>query len=174
MGFKVGDNIVYAGSGVCQIDAIKDISFFKEKPQKYYVLKPLFVRQSQVMYVPFDNKSQVEKIRPVLTKKEAIALIDKLPLVETLEWIDDRNDRKDAFADIIVNGSREDIMSMIHLIKQHAQKLSGEGKHLNAQDERALNDARVRMNNEFALALDMQPDQVIELIHEKTETLDFA
>ena len=30
------------------------------------------------------------------------------------------------------------------------------------------------MNNEFALALDMQPDQVIELIHEKTETLDFA
>ena len=165
MGFKVGDNIVYAGSGVCQIDAIKDISFFKEKPQKYYVLKPLFVRQSQVMYVPFDNKSQVEKIRPVLTKKEAIALIDKLPLVETLEWIDDRNDRKDAFADI---------MSMIHLIKQHAQKLSGEGKHLNAQDERALNDARVRMNNEFALALDMQPDQVIELIHEKTEKLDFA
>ena len=63
---------------------------------------------------------------------------------------------------------------MIHLIKQHARKLSGEGKHLNAQDERALNDARVRMNNEFALALDMQPDQVIELIHEKTETLDFA
>ena len=31
MSFKVGDNIVYAGSGVCQIDAIKDISFFKEK-----------------------------------------------------------------------------------------------------------------------------------------------
>ena len=24
MGFKIGDNIVYAGSGVCQIDDIKD------------------------------------------------------------------------------------------------------------------------------------------------------
>ena len=33
MGFKIGDNIVYAGSGVCQIDDIKDISFFKEKPE---------------------------------------------------------------------------------------------------------------------------------------------
>ena len=43
MGFKIGDNIVYAGSGVCQIDDIKDISFFKEKHQKYYVIKPLFV-----------------------------------------------------------------------------------------------------------------------------------
>ena len=173
MGFKVGDNIVYAGSGVCQIDAIKDISFFKEKPQKYYVLKPLFVRQSQVLYVPLDNKTQVERIRPVLSKKEAIALIDKLPY-DGLEWIDDRNDRKDAFADIIVNGTREDIMSMIYLIKRHAQKLSEEGKHLNAQDERALNDAKVRMNNEIALALDMQPDQVVELIQEKTEALDFA
>ena len=173
MSFKVGDNIVYAGSGVCQIDAIKDISFFKEKPQKYYVLKPLFVRQSQVVYVPYENKTQVDRIRPVLSKKEAIALIDKIPY-DKLEWIEDRNDRKDAFADIIVNGSREDIMSMIHLIKRHAQKLSGEGKHLNAQDERALNDARIRMNNEIALALDIEPDQVIELIHEKTEMVDFA
>ena len=173
MSFKVGDNIVYAGSGVCQIDAIKDISFFKEKPQKYYVLKPLFVRQSQVVYVPFENQAQVDKIRPVLSKKEAMALIDKLPY-DNLEWIDDRNDRKDVFADIIVNGSREDILSMIHLIKRHAQKLSGEGKHLNAQDERALNDARIRMNNEFALALDIEPEQVVELIHEKTEMVDFA
>ena len=173
MSFKVGDNIVYAGSGVCQIDAIKDISFFKEKPQKYYVLKPLFVRQSQVVYVPFENKSQVEKIRPVLSKKEAMALIDKIPY-NKLKWIEDRNDRKDAFADIIVNGSREDIMSMIHLIKCHAKKLSGEGKHLNAQDERALTDARNRMNNEIAVALDMDPDGVAYMIHEKTGLEDFA
>ena len=102
-----------------------------------------------------------------------MALIEKIPY-DKLEWIDDRNDRKDAFADIIVNGSREDIMSMIHLIKRHAQKLSEEGKHLNAQDERALNDAKVRMNNEIALALDIQPENVVQLINEKTGEVDFA
>ena len=102
-----------------------------------------------------------------------MALIDKLPY-DKLEWIDDRNDRKDAFADIIVNGSREDILSMIHLIKSHAAKLSVEGKHLNAQDERALNDAKIRMNNEIALALDIEPENVVELIQEKTGVLDFA
>ena len=80
MGFKIGDNIVYAGSGVCQIDDIKDISFFKEKPQKYYVLKPLFVARSQYVYVPLNNEAQVSRIRPVASKKEAIALIDKLHL----------------------------------------------------------------------------------------------
>ena len=80
MGFKIGDNIVYAGSGVCQIDDIKDISFFKEKPQKYYVLKPLFVTRSQFVYVPLNNEAQVSRIRPVASKKEAIALLDKLPI----------------------------------------------------------------------------------------------
>ena len=112
MGFKIGDNIVYAGSGVCQIDDIKDISFFKEKPQKYYVLKPLFVARSQYVY--------------------------------------------------------------IYLINRHAEKLNKEGKHLNAQDERALIDARNRMNNEIAVALNMEPDGVAYMIHEKTGLEDFA
>ena len=68
------------------------------------------------------------------------------------------------------------IKSLIPLFKHmpNAEKLSGEGKHLNAQDERALNDAKVRMNNEIALALDIQPDRVVELIHEKTGMIDFA
>ncbi len=168
MGFKIGDNIVYAGSGVCQIDDIKDISFFKEKPQKYYVLKPLFVTRSQFVYVPYDNEAQVSRIRPVASKKEAIALIDNC------SWIEDRNERKATFTDIIVNGSREDIVGLIYLINRHAEKLAKEGKRLNAQDERALIDARSRMNNEIAVALDMEPDSVVELIHEKTGLEDFA
>ena len=137
MGFKIGDNIVYAGSGVCQIDDIKDISFFKEKP------------------------------------KEAIALIDKLP-IDNCQWIEDRNERKATFTDIIVNGSREDIVGLIYLINRHAEKLTKEGKHLNAQDERALIDARNRMNNEIAVALNMEPDGVAYMIHEKTGLEDFA
>ena len=49
-----------------------------------------------------------------------------------------------------------------------------EGKHLNAQDERALIDARNRMNNEIAVALNMEPDGVAYMIHEKTGLEDFA
>ena len=38
----------------------------------------------------------------------------------------------------------------------------------------ALIDARNRMNNEIAVALNMEPDSVVELIHEKTGLEDFA
>lgn len=173
MGFKIGDNIVYGGSGVCQIDDIKDISFFKEKPQKYYVLKPLFVTRSQFVYVPFDNEAQVSRIKPVASKKEAIALIDKLP-IDNCTWIEDRNERKVSFNEIIADGSREDIVGLIYLLNRHAEMLEKEGKHLNAQDERALIDAKNRMNNEIAVALDMEPDSVVEMICEKTGLEDFA
>lgn len=173
MSFKIGDNIVYAGSGVCQIEDIKDMSFFKEKPQKYYVLKPLFITRSQFVYVPFDNEEQVSRIRPVASKKEAIALIDKLP-IDNCSWIEDRNERKVTFTDIIVNGTREDIAGLINLISRHAEKLSKEGKRLNAQDEKALSDAKNRVNNEIAIALDMEPDGVADMIYAKIGLEDFA
>lgn len=173
MKLKIGDNIVYGGSGVCQVEDIKDISFFHEEPQTYYVLKPLFAKQAAVVYVPKDNSAQVKRIQPVMSRKEAISLIDTLP-IESGTWIDDRNERKDKFNSVIANGTREEILGLINLIVTHAKRLSQEGKHLNAQDDRALYEARNRMNNEFAVALDIEPDNVIELIHEKTGLEIFA
>ena len=45
MTFSKGETVVYGGSGVCEIDDIKDVRFYHERPQKYYILKPLFVNQ---------------------------------------------------------------------------------------------------------------------------------
>lgn len=173
MKLKIGDNIVYGGSGVCQVEDIKDISFFHEEAQTYYVLKPLFAKQASVLYVPKDNSAQVSKIHPVMSKKEAISLIDTLP-IDSGKWIEDRNERKEKFNSVISNGSREEILGLINLIVTHAKSLSKEGKHLNAQDDRALYEAKNRMNNEFAIALDIEPDNVCDLIYEKTGLEIFA
>ncbi len=173
MKLKIGDNIVYGGSGVCQVEDIKDISFFHEEPQTYYVLKPLFAKQASLVYVPKENSAQVSRIHPVMSKKEAISLIDTLPI--TLgTWIDDRNERKEKFNSVIANGTREEILGLINLIVTHASLLSKEGKHLNAQDDRVLYEAKNRMNNEFAIALNIEPDNVSELIQQKTGLEIFA
>ena len=109
MGFTVGDAIVYGGSGVCEIEDIRDISFYRERPQKYYVLKPLFSAQSAVMYVPMSNKEQVSKIHPVMSKDEAMSIIKKIP-IPGVKWIEDRNERKETFNGIVNDGKREDIV----------------------------------------------------------------
>lgn len=159
MGFSIGDAIVYGGSGVCEIEDIRDISFYRERPQKYYVLKPMFAAQASVVYVPFANEEQVSKIHHVISKEEAMAIISKIP-IKGAKWVEDRNERKEAFNNIVNSGSREEIVSLISLIECHRNKLADEGKKLNAQDERVLNEALKRINSEFAVALGMDPDSV--------------
>ena len=164
--FSIGDTVVYGGSGVCEIDDIRDISFYHERPKKYYVLKPMFVKQSSTVYVPFDNEKLTAKIQPVISKDEAIELIDGIGSEES-EWIDDRNQRKDHFNDLLSNGTRKQIINLISMITKHRDTLAGEGKVLNMQDEKILAEAERRMNAEFAVALDMRPDEVVEYISDR-------
>ncbi len=166
MSYTVGDAVVYGGSGVCEIDDIRDISFYHERPKKYYVLKPMFVKQSSTVYVPFDNEKLTAKIQPVISKDEAIRLIDGMGEGDSV-WIDDRNQRKDHFNDLLSNGTRKQIIDLISMITRHRDSLAEEGKVLNMQDEKILAEAERRMNAEFAVALDMRPDEVVNYITER-------
>ena len=81
MNYTVGERVVYGGSGVCSIDDIRDISFYHERPKKYYVLKPMFVKQASTVYVPFDNEKLTAKIKPVILKVgQLLRLIPRMRL----------------------------------------------------------------------------------------------
>lgn len=155
----VGATVVYSGNGVCKISEISSISFGHERPEKYYVLKPLFVRQDTTFYVPLKNDKLISLIKPVLTKAEALLLMDNIPNISPC-WIEERNIRKDEYQSILNGGSREEIISIIKAITLHKRKLSESGKTLNMQDEKLLRDAEHRMNAEFAVALDEDIDDV--------------
>ena len=167
MDFSIGEIIVYGSNGVCKIDDIKETSFFKEPPKTYYFLSPLFVKSSSVIYVPLDNPAQAGKIQPIMTEKEADEFIKSLP-VTGMEWIEDRNRRKEAFSKVLSSGTRSDIAALIELIISHRKLLENEGRKLNAQDERALDEAMRRIDNELAIIKGVEPhviqEQIIGLI----------
>lgn len=167
MTFTKGETVVYGGSGVCEIDDIKDVRFYHERPQKYYILKPLFVNQAQVVYVPYNNEKLTAKLRPVISKDEALDLIHGIK-EDAIEWIDDRNERREVYNGLLSGGDRKDIVSVISAITAHRRRLEGEGKSLNQQDERILSDAERRMNAEFAVALDMDVKEVPKFIQQET------
>lgn len=168
MSFSKGETVVYGGSGVCEIDDIKDVRFYHERPQKYYILKPLFVNQAQVVYVPFNNEKLTSKIKPVITKKEALDLIHGITEC-SVEWVEDRNARKELFNGLMSSGDRKDIVDVISTITARRKMLEDEGKSLNQQDEKILTDATRRMNAEFAVALGMDPKEIPEFIEVELE-----
>ena len=53
------------------------------------------------------------------------------------------------------------------MITKHRESLAEEGKVLNMQDEKILAEAERRMNAEFAVALDMRPDEVVSYITDR-------
>jgi Transcriptional regulators, similar to M. xanthus CarD len=168
MTFTKGETVVYGGRGVCEIDDIKDLRFYHERPQKYYILKPLFVNQAQEVYVPFDNEQLTSKIKPVISRKEAMELIHSIAEC-SVEWVEDRNARRELFNGLMSSGSRKDIVDVISTISARRKVLEDEGKSLNQQDEKFLTDAIRRMNAEFAVALDMDPKDVPDFIEEELE-----
>ncbi|MBR5386422.1 MAG: hypothetical protein IK142_02445 [Clostridiales bacterium] len=166
MSFSKGETVVYGGSGVCEIDDIKDVRFYHERPQKYYILKPLFVNQAQVVYVPYNNEKLTAKIKPVITKKEALELIHNID-DNNVEWVEDRNARKELFNGLLSSGDRKDIIDLISTISARRKQLEDEGKSLNQQDEKILTDAQRRMDAEFAVALGLDVHQIPEFIQEE-------
>lgn len=166
MEYSIGENVIYGANGVCRISGIEKISFFHERPKKYYILEPLFVTQSQTTYVPYDDETMTSKIQPIVSKEEALALIDKIPQ-NKIDWIEDRNERKDAFGQIILNCDRAQIMALIRTISHKRDELESAGKKLNMQDERILIEAQKRINGEFAVVLNMNPDEISDFVSER-------
>ena len=106
MEYSVGETVVYGGSGVCEISEIKDVAFGRERPQKYYVLNPLFSKQDSTVYVPFNNEKLVAKMQPIISREEALELISEVKNNEC-EWIEDRNLRKETYSSYLSSGTRK-------------------------------------------------------------------
>ena len=100
--------------------------------------------------------------------REALDLIHGIE-DNPVEWIEDRNERKEKFNGLLSSGDRKDIVDLISTICARRKMLEDEGKSLNQQDEKILTDAERRMNAEFAVALGMDPQEIPGFIQVERE-----
>ena len=86
--FEVGDLVQYGGMGVCRVRELRTVCASRTQPggqeQLYYVLQPLY--QNCEVSIPVDNKKVL--MRPVITREEALALIDAIPDAEPKAYHD--------------------------------------------------------------------------------------
>lgn len=162
--FKVGGTVLYGVEGVCTIKEITQREIGERKRQ-YYVLEPLFQRKSTV-FVPTDNEKLASKMRSIVTRSEIEKIIADMPL-NTLEWVDDKNTRQVCFKEIIVRGNCREVSQMAHTLHLRRAELAEKGKKLGATEERFLKTAEKMICDEFAVALGIEPDEVIGFIDKR-------
>ena len=161
--YQVNDYVVYGATGVCQVVEISQESFGGPTSREYYVLNPVFGNSMQI-YIPTDSQKVV--MRRILTRQEILDLIKVMPDIDS-EWVSDDNLRKATFSDAIQSGDQRRLVQLIKTIYARGEDLEKSGKRLSNTDRDLIKAAEKLLYNEFALVLDIQPDQVVPFILEQ-------
>ncbi len=160
--FKVNDYVVYGLTGVCQITDIRKDEHISNDETQYYVLNPVYDSNMTIM-VPVNNQNIL--IRSIITKDDVLSLIAKMPEMETV-WIEDERQRKANFKAALRSGKNEEWVKLIRTLYLEKEARSVIGKKLTKTDEDIMNAAEKQLNQEFAIVLNISPDEVVPYILE--------
>ncbi len=159
--FKVNDYIVYGLTGVCRItDIAKDE--ISNNETEYYVLNPVN-NNNLTIKVPVGNQNVA--MRPIITKNDIESLIESMPETESI-WLDDERQRSVSFKTALKSGKNEELIKIIRTLYLEKEARSLVGKKLTKTDEDIMNTAEKQLTEEFAVALDISPDEVLPYILE--------
>ncbi len=162
--YQVGTKIIYGSNGVSIIDGIemKEVPHTDEE-KAYYVIKPMY--QDCRISVPVDTKVFM---RPIITKEEALALIDDIPNVEAqpyfntaLRQLQEYYEQKIGTHDCAVL-----IEMTMSLYRKRAQVLEQKRK-FGAIDERYMKRGEDLLFGELAVALGIERNEVREFIRQR-------
>ena len=164
--FKVNDTIIYGSEGVCQIIGIEEKNF-GGAVRSYYIVKPLYSNSSTI-FIPLYSEILTAKMHRMLSREEIEELIDSLPN-ETIEWIPNDRERKNAYRKIIASGDRTELLKAIRGIYLEKKRREALHKNLHLIDEHFLRDAEQCLWGEFQHVLGIGQDEVIPYIVNRIE-----
>ena len=164
--FQVNDVVVYGAQGVCQIVGI-DRQKLNGAYKQYFILKPADDRGS-TFYVPTWNEAALAKMRKVITKNDIDTLIDSMP-GRNPTWIENENERKEAYKQILAGGDQAAMVSMIQALYLHKKEREAEGKRPHLSDEHFMKDAEQLLYNEWQYVLHVDKAGLMNYIFSRIE-----
>lgn len=154
--FRVNDYVVYGSTGVCRIADIKKDASSYDAETEYYVLTPVFENNMTIM-IPVNRPNLA--MRAVNTSEEVMSLIAAMPEIEAA-WIQDEKERSAYFKDALRSGKQKEWVKIIKTINLEKEARAAAGRKMAKNDDAIFKTAEKCLNQEFAFALNIQPDEV--------------
>lgn len=155
--YQIGEKVLYGSHGICRICGTEERTVDRVKRQ-YLVLEP--VDQTGAKYfVPTHNAAALAKLRPILSR-EALETLLRSEDVKKDAWIEDENERKQSYRELINSGDRTALIRMVASLHRHKQAQAQAGRKFHLCDENFLRDAEKLLSTEFSLVLDIEQEQV--------------
>lgn len=153
--------VIYSPYGVCRVDSIIERKLGKETRQ-YYVLIPIGLDSANYL-IPTNSPLIETKIKPILSRDAILELIKIIP-EQQISWVDNDNERKQYFQEIIRKADRKELIALIKLIYSHQIDLRERKKKLHAIDEQYFRDAEKLIYDEISFVLQIDKSEVIPYI----------
>jgi len=160
--FAPGDYVVKSLRGVCKINNIVNMEAVPGKSVVYYELYPVRDENAKI-YVPVDRAD--EKMREVMSEKEARELIDRIPNIDEC-WINSEREREKNYKEAIASNNPERLIAIIKLIYNRKKDRQEQGKKTTAVDGRYFESAENLLYTELGIIFDKSRDEIFEMIKE--------
>lgn len=156
--FQAGELVVYGATGVCRVEEIVGLDQpGRDKGREYYLLKPLW--QDGVIYAPVGSGKV--PMRPVMSREEAEALIDRMPGIQAASC---RAGTAQALAQqyqsAVRDGGHQALVEMMKAIHHKRGQAELKNRRLGMIDERYMKQAERMLYGELATALEIPFDEV--------------
>jgi len=169
--FDVGDYIVYGVNGVCKVEKVGTVSVAGiSKDKMYYTLVPVYSKGSKV-FTPTDNQKVV--MRSVISREEALTLVDSINEIEMIREQDDRM-QEVKYKESLKKCDCKECIRIIKTLYLKKQTRIAEGKKITAGDEKYLHIAEENLYGELAIPLEMEKNDVEAFISARVELLKMA
>lgn len=165
--FQPGELVVYGATGVCRVEKIAGLDQpGGDRNRRYYLLRPLW--QDGVIYAPVD--SEKVPMRPVISREEAEALIDRMPGIQAAAC---RGATAQALAQqyqtAVRDGGHQALIEMMKAIHHKRGLAESRKRRLGMIDERYMKQAERMLYGELATALEIGFDEVEPYIASRIE-----
>lgn len=170
--FYPGDLISYGGTGVCRVtDIVTRRPSRTEQEKQYYILEPLY--QKGTITTPVDNTKVF--IRPVISREEAIDLIDKIPTIHVEAYHNQNLQQLESHYKAAMED--HDCLSLLRLTMSTYQKKRERERaklKFGAVDRRYMERAENLLYGELAVALNIARESVRDYIAQRLSLVSAA
>jgi len=170
---QIGEAVVYRHH-VCEVVSVRE-AYYNDKD--YYELKALF-EKSLKLFVAVDE-AKPPALRPVMTKQEALDLIDSIPNAEDIdaEALAEGTDTptlldrriKEEYARRLQTFTPDQLLPIMKFAYERSRTRNDEGRNATATDKKYFTLAQNLLCDELAISLDVNRNEVEEFLNNRIE-----
>ena len=162
--YEIGEKIIYGSEGVFLVSGYSDSPIDKNDDRQYYILKPIYGPQGNIILTPVDNDKTT--MRTIMSREDALGLIEKISTIPLLE-IEKEKLRRDTYKSVVANAVAEGYVSLIKTVCARREIFSKQKRRLSDADTDYEKKAKFCLYGELSVSLDIPFEDVKILIEEK-------